>query len=148
MSTLKPWRQVVTPHADIRQGRFDASVFAADLGEVLANRGAVDYRDPATFFGKTFLTRTLSDLLKEVMGRLAGSGKAEPVKLDYDMEKTARGWKVWDVRIADISLTANYRTEFANVMRSSGIDGLITTLHNKNAGLDRAQPAASADKKK
>jgi predicted AAA+ superfamily ATPase len=79
MSTLKPWRQVATPHADIRQGRFDASVFAADLGEVLANRGAVDYRDPATFFGKTFLTRTLSDLLKEVMGRLAGSGKAEPV---------------------------------------------------------------------
>jgi predicted AAA+ superfamily ATPase len=79
MSTIKPWRQVVTPHADIRQGRFDASVFAADLGEVLANRGAVDYRDPATFFRKTFLTRTLSDLLKEVMGRLAGSGKAEPV---------------------------------------------------------------------
>lgn len=73
---------------------------------------------------------------------------AEPVKLDYDMEKTARGWKVWDVRIADISLTANYRTEFANIMRSSGIDGLVTALHNKNAGLDRAQPAASADKKK
>ena len=73
---------------------------------------------------------------------------AEPVKLDYDMEKTARGWKVWDVRIADISLTANYRTEFANIMRSSGIDGLITALHNKNAGLERAQPAASADKKK
>lgn len=73
---------------------------------------------------------------------------AESVKLDYDMEKTARGWKVWDVRIADISLTANYRTEFANIMRASGIDGLVTALHNKNAGLERAQPAASADKKK
>ena len=75
-------------------------------------------------------------------------GGAEPVKLDYDMEKTARGWKVWDVRIADISLTANYRTEFANIMRTSGIDGLVTALQNKNAGLERAQPAASADKKK
>jgi len=73
---------------------------------------------------------------------------AEPVKLDYDMEKTARGWKVWDVRIADISLTANYRTEFANIMRNSGIDGLVTALHNKNAGLARVEPAASADKKK
>lgn len=73
---------------------------------------------------------------------------AESVKLDYDMEKTARGWKVWDVRIADISLTANYRTEFANIMRSSGIDGLIAALHNKNAGLERPQPAASVDKKK
>jgi phospholipid transport system substrate-binding protein len=74
---------------------------------------------------------------------------AEPIKLDYDMEKTARGWKVWDVRIADISLTANYRTEFANIVRSSGIEGLVTALHAKNSGLERAQPAASAtDKKK
>src|ERR1041385_7829393 len=79
MSTLKPWRQVVTPHDDIRQGRFDASVFAADLGEVLANRGAPDYRDPALFFSKTFLTRNLSNLLKEVMGRVSGSGRAESV---------------------------------------------------------------------
>ena len=73
---------------------------------------------------------------------------AESVKLDYDMEKTARGWKVWDVRIADISLTANYRTEFANIVRSSGIDGLVNALHAKNTGMDRAEPAASADKKK
>ena len=57
MNTLKPWRQVATPHADIRSGKFDASVFAADLGEVLAGRGAADYRDAATFFGKTYLTR-------------------------------------------------------------------------------------------
>ena len=56
MTTLKPWRQVVTPHADIRQGKFDASIFAADLGEVLAGRGAVDYRDAQTFFSKTYLT--------------------------------------------------------------------------------------------
>jgi hypothetical protein len=48
MNTLKPWRQVVTPHADIRQGKFDPSTFAADLGEVLAGRGAADYRDAST----------------------------------------------------------------------------------------------------
>ena len=79
MSTLKPWRQVVTPHADIRQGKFDASVFAADLGEVLAGRGAVDYRDAATFYSKTFLTEGLSRLVIDVMQRLAQTGKTEPV---------------------------------------------------------------------
>lgn len=63
--------------------------------------------------------------------RVLQSGTA-PVKLDYDMERTARGWKVWDVRVADISLTANYRTEFANIVRESGIDGLIRTLQAKN----------------
>lgn len=79
MSTLKAWRQVVTPHADIRQGKFDSSVFAADLGEVLAGRGAVDYRDAATFYSKTYLTEGISRLLIEVMQRLSGTGKAEPV---------------------------------------------------------------------
>jgi predicted AAA+ superfamily ATPase len=79
MSTLKPWRQVATPHADIRSGKFDASVFAADLGEVLAGRGAADYRDAATFFGKTYLTDGITKLLIDVMQRLSGTGKSEPV---------------------------------------------------------------------
>ena len=72
--------------------------------------------------------------------RVLGAG-AEPVKIDYDMEKTARGWKVWDVRVADISLTANYRTEFANIVRDSGVDGLIKALQSKNAGVPE-KPAA------
>jgi len=79
MSTLKAWRQVVVPHEDIRKGRFDASVFAADLGEVLAGRGAADYRDPAVFFGKTYMTHGLTELLTSVLRRLAGHGDGEPV---------------------------------------------------------------------
>jgi predicted AAA+ superfamily ATPase len=79
MTILTPWRQVVTPHADIRQGKFDASVFAADLGEVLAGRGAVDYRDAQTFFSKTYLTHGLTQLLIDVMRRLSGAGRSEPV---------------------------------------------------------------------
>ena len=79
MSILKPWRQVATPHADIRQGKFDTSIFAADLGEVLAGRGAVDYRDACTFFSKTYLTEGLTQLLIDVMQRLAGSSKTEAV---------------------------------------------------------------------
>ena len=46
----KPWLQVVQPHEDIRKGNFDESVFAADLGEVIKGRGAIDYRDPEVFF--------------------------------------------------------------------------------------------------
>ena len=67
MSTLKAWRQVAVPHRDIRDGKFDSSVFAADLGEVLAGRGAVDYRDAATFFAKTYLTGGLSQLVIDVI---------------------------------------------------------------------------------
>ena len=78
--------------------------------------------------------------------RVLQSG-AEAVKIDYDMEKTARGWKVWDVRVADISLTANYRTEFANVVRDSGIDGLIRTLQAKNSKVAERTPVAGAERK-
>jgi predicted AAA+ superfamily ATPase len=79
VGTLRPWRQVVTLHADIRQGKFDASVFAADLGEVLAGRGAIDYRDAKTFLSKTYLTHGLTQLLIDVMRRLGGSDKGEAV---------------------------------------------------------------------
>ena len=59
----------------------------------------------------------------------------QPVTLDYSMEKTANGWKVYDVLVGGVSLVANYRTEFANAVRSSGIDGLIKDLQTKNRAL-------------
>ena len=68
---------------------------------------------------------------------------AQPVNIEYDMEKTTRGWKVYDVRVAGISLVVNYRTEFANVVRDKGIDGLIAALAAKNKTL-AAAPARAA----
>src|ERR1044071_6596476 len=61
---------------------------------------------------------------------------AQPVPLDYSMEKTPAGWKVYDVMVGGVSLVANYRTEFATVVRSSGIDGLIKNLQTKNRSLE------------
>ena len=57
---------------------------------------------------------------------------AQPVTIDYSMEKTANGWKVYDVMVGGVSLVANYRTEFANTVRASGVDGLIRDLKKKN----------------
>ena len=63
---------------------------------------------------------------------------AQPVPIDYSMEKTAAGWKVYDVMVGGVSLVANYRTEFANVVRASGIDGLIASLAAKNSAGEAA----------
>jgi phospholipid transport system substrate-binding protein len=57
---------------------------------------------------------------------------AQAVTIDYSMEKTANGWKVYDVMVGGVSLVANYRTEFANTVRASGVDGLIRDLNKKN----------------
>ena len=62
---------------------------------------------------------------------------AQPVTLDYSMEKTANGWKVYDVMVGGVSLVANYRTEFANTVRASGVDGLIRDLNTKNRSLGK-----------
>ena len=78
-SELLPWWQIAEPHRDIREGRLDAAVFAADLGMVLQNKGAVDYRDPVTFFKKTYPTRGLTELLVDIMRRLAGEPAGEGV---------------------------------------------------------------------
>jgi phospholipid transport system substrate-binding protein len=58
------------------------------------------------------------------------------------MEKRPTGWKVWDVRVGGISLVANYRTEFDNLVRERGIDGLVKALQAKNSSNET--PAAVA----
>src|SRR4051812_33113446 len=45
--------------------------------------------------------------------------------IDYDMEKTASGWKVYDIKIEGMSLVTNYQSTFAGKVRDGGIDGLI-----------------------
>jgi phospholipid transport system substrate-binding protein len=61
---------------------------------------------------------------------------AQPVAIEYSLEKTAAGWKAYDVMVGGVSLVANYRTEFASVVRQSGIDGLISNLATKNRSLE------------
>ena len=69
---------------------------------------------------------------------------AQPVPIDYSMERTAAGWKVYDVMVGGVSLVANYRTEFNNVVREAGIDGLIKNLAAKNHAVEAG--AAPANK--
>jgi len=61
------------------------------------------------------------------------SGK--PVSVDYRMEKTDAGWKVYDVVVADLSLVQNYRGTFNSEVQKGGVDGLIKALADKNKQL-------------
>jgi phospholipid transport system substrate-binding protein len=60
---------------------------------------------------------------------------ADPIDINYSMEKTEGGWKVYDVVIAGVSLVQNYRSSFASEIQKSGVDGLIATLSAKNKTL-------------
>lgn len=62
-------------------------------------------------------------------------GGAGPIDINYSVEKTDAGWKVYDVTIAGVSLVQNYRSSFNSEIQKSGIDGLIATLATKNKTL-------------
>jgi len=58
----------------------------------------------------------------------------QPIAVDYSLEKTGEAWKVYDIVIEGVSLVTNYRGQFSNEIRQSGMDGLIQKLADKNAG--------------
>lgn len=57
----------------------------------------------------------------------------KPVPIDYQMRKTDSGWKIYDISVEGISLVLTYRSEFDQVVKQEGIDGLIKRLSQKNA---------------
>lgn len=90
------------------------------------------YRDQAVDFKP--LHMKAGDTEVTVKSEIRQKGAQQPVTLDYDMEKTANGWKVYDVKVGGVSLITNYREDFAAQVRESGIDGLIKALVSKNRG--------------
>jgi phospholipid transport system substrate-binding protein len=58
---------------------------------------------------------------------------AQPVKIDYSMRKTDKGWKVYDIVVEGVSLVLTYRSEFDAVVKQEGVDGLIKRLSQKNS---------------
>ena len=78
----------------------------------------------------------------EVIVRTEILGRGEPIQLDYRMEKTAGGWKIYDLNVLGVWLVETYRTQFAQEISARGVDGLIATLalRNKNGAMTSAGP--------
>ena len=80
-ATLKPWRQVIEPHPDVRSGRFVQAEFAADLAAVLRGEAAPEYGEAGEFFRRTYMTEGLRDLVVNGIQRLTGAGGDPVVQL-------------------------------------------------------------------
>jgi len=65
----------------------------------------------------------------------------EPIQLDYRLQKTPAGWKIFDLNILGLWLIEHYRNQFAQVVGASGIDGLIKSLKEKNQSLAQTATA-------
>ena len=71
----------------------------------------------------------------DVIVRTVVIGKSDPIPLDYRLEKTNEGWRVYDVNIMGAWLIEAYRNQFTNQINQNGIDGLIKFLQERNAML-------------
>jgi hypothetical protein len=93
-----PWHQVVKLREDVRTGELSMAVFAADLHEVVLQKGARKvYEDPAHFFALTYPTTNLRDLARDVAWRLAGKNQKaiRQLELTYGGGKTHTLIALW-----------------------------------------------------
>lgn len=117
------WR-AATPEQQERLTREFRTLLVRTYSGALAN-----YRDQVIEFRP--LRARPGDTDVTVRSQVKQPG-AEPVVIEYDLEKTGAEWKVYDVRVAGISLVVTYRSSFSEEVRNRGIDGLIATLSSKN----------------
>jgi phospholipid transport system substrate-binding protein len=78
---------------------------------------------------------------QEVVVKTVVLGRGDPVPLEYRLEKTPNGWKVYDMNIMGAWLVEAYRNQFANQISQNGIEGLIKFLQDRNKQLASAKPA-------
>jgi phospholipid transport system substrate-binding protein len=71
--------------------------------------------------------------------------RGEPIMLNYRVEKSAAGWKIYDINVLGAWLVETYKGSFASEIGKSGIDGLIKVLSDKNKRL-ASRPLKAATK--
>jgi len=90
------------------------------------------YRDQAIEYRPLRMQPDDTDV---VVKSLINQPGGKPVTVDYKMQKSDTGWKVYDVVVGDLSLVQSYRGSFNTEVQKGGIDGLVKALTEKNKQL-------------
>ena len=72
---------------------------------------------------------------KEVVVRSEVKGSGDPVQLDYRLVKTpgqGPGWKIYNLNVLGVWLVETYKSQFAAEINTKGLDGLISSLAERN----------------
>jgi phospholipid transport system substrate-binding protein len=96
-----------------------------------------NYRDQAIDYRP--LRARPEDVDVTVRSEVKRSGSSQTVSIDYEMEKTPGGWKVYDVKVEGVSLVTTYRDTFASEVKEGGVNGLIKSLAAKNRQSERVK---------
>ena len=129
----KSWRQA-SPHQQQTLVTEFRNLLVRTYGSSLTQ-----YKNETVEFKPARMEPNATDVtVKSQINRAAGG---QPIAVDYSMEKTPAGWKVYDVTIEGVSLVTTYRGSFADEVQRSGIDGLIASLQQKNRDAESSAAA-------
>ncbi|MEO8003778.1 MAG: ABC transporter substrate-binding protein [Betaproteobacteria bacterium] len=132
----RPWREATPEQRATLTAQFRTLLVRSYSAAFTAYTGiAVDYRPLRMKPQST--EATVQTLIKV-------PGGAQSIGVDYDMNSTPEGWKVYDVSVAGASLIINYRNVFAQEIQKGGIDGLIKSLVEKNTAKTPPPPPTPA----
>jgi phospholipid transport system substrate-binding protein len=106
--------------------RFIEAAYASKIGDYSGQR--VDFVKESP----------LGDGYAQVFTNIVQAGK-DPVPLNYLLERRNGTWKIYDVTVDNISIVANYRTQFDRVINEDGFDKLLADLKAKQQQLRQAQ---------
>jgi len=120
------WREASPEQQKLLVGEFRTLLVQTYVATFTAYRDqSIEYRP----------LRMQSDDTDVVVKSLINQSGGKPVTVDYKMQKSDTGWKVYDVVVGDLSLVQSYRGSFNTEVQKGGIDGLVKALTEKNKQL-------------
>jgi len=139
--------EILVPHFDFRK------ITQAAVGRRHWGKASGDQRQALTEGFQQLLIRTYAKALLNYSGQkirylserpgcrkstaVVSSEVREPgagfIPIDYKLYNRHGRWKVYDVKIDNVSLVLNYRRIFGTQIGREGIDGLISRLRKMNA---------------
>ena len=136
--------EVLIPHVDLERvsilvlGRFwkkatdDQQVaFKHEFKRMLVRTYATAFNE-LDDWNVTYLASREGKKPDDILIRTKVTRDGPPVAVDYRMRNQGQGWKVYDVKIEGMSLVTNYRSSFNRLIRTSGMDGLLSHLRENN----------------
>jgi phospholipid transport system substrate-binding protein len=140
---------------EVIETRFDATEMARSTLGYHWRSLSPDQRSQFTQLFTAFIEAAYLDKVQDYSGqqvrfgqvRSLGSGYAEvdtsilqpqgqnPIPVNYLVERTHGGWKIYDVQVDNISIIANYRNQFNRVINEQGFPKLMTDLRAKQQQL-------------
>jgi phospholipid transport system substrate-binding protein len=123
LSVGRAWRSATTEQQKSLMVEFRALLTRSYSNAFAAAKDRTVKMRPVRMDGDTEAT-----VFSELMPK---RGEGTPV--GYRMEKTADGWKAYDINVLGVWLVDNYRNQFNQEITAGGVDGLIKSLAAKNA---------------